>query len=104
MIDVIASHGHLVSDNRIVCLFLFSLPLQHWFAYDELPAYWNFTERGKINFAGYGAPSQANNYAFCEVKNWNLMNTPHKRPPRKDLYRLNSLKVLRIYFSSKLFR
>lgn len=61
---------HLVTffDNLIVCLLLFSWPLQHWFAYNELPAYWNFTERGKINFAGYGAPLRGNNYAFCQVR------------------------------------
>ena len=99
-----ASSGHFEFDNRIVCLFLFYWPLQHWFAYDELPAYWNFTERGKINFAGYGAPSQGNNYAFCQVRKWNLMDTPQKRSSSEDLYSLSSLKVLRICLKNCLDR
>nr|XP_058952138.1 uncharacterized protein LOC131779589 [Pocillopora verrucosa] len=38
----------------------------HWFAYDVLPSNWNFTEEGKIHFAGNGAPLRKNNYAFCQ--------------------------------------
>ncbi|KAL9972572.1 hypothetical protein ACROYT_G018902 [Oculina patagonica] len=50
----------------------------HWFAYDDLPSYWNFTERGKINFAGYGAPLRENNYAFCQ--DLNFENPFYKAP------------------------
>ncbi|PFX14672.1 Fibrillin-1 [Stylophora pistillata] len=38
----------------------------HWFAYDVLPSNWNFTEEGKIHFAGNGAPLRKNSYAFCQ--------------------------------------
>ena len=57
--------------TNLLSLFGFQ-PHQHWFAYDDLPVYWNFTERGKINFAGYGAPKRENNYAFCQVRKLNL--------------------------------
>ncbi|CAH3159381.1 unnamed protein product [Porites evermanni] len=38
----------------------------NWLAYDELPAFWNITERGKLHFSGLGAPKKENNYAFCQ--------------------------------------
>ncbi|XP_022787222.1 uncharacterized protein LOC111327330 [Stylophora pistillata] len=38
----------------------------HWFAYDVLPSNWNFTEEGKIHFAGNGAPLRKNYFAFCQ--------------------------------------
>ncbi|XP_027035706.1 uncharacterized protein LOC113664306, partial [Pocillopora damicornis] len=50
----------------------------HWFAYDTLPSYWNFTERGKINFAGLGTPLKKNNYAFCQDLKF---ENPFYKPP-----------------------
>ena len=32
-----------------------------------LPSNWNFTEEGKIHFAGKSAPLRKNDYAFCQV-------------------------------------
>ncbi|XP_074621554.1 uncharacterized protein LOC141880073 [Acropora palmata] len=38
----------------------------HWLAYDDLPASWNFTERGKLHFSGLGTPPKETNRAFCQ--------------------------------------
>ena len=52
------------SANKFVYILVF---LKNWLAYDELPAFWNITERGKLHFSGLGAPKKENNYAFCQV-------------------------------------
>ena len=59
------------SANKFVYILVF---LKNWLAYDELPAFWNITERGKLHFSGLGAPKKENNYAFCQVgKTYSLL-------------------------------